>query len=185
MGFFPSFYEKKRKSMEFSLSIFCFLWCICFLSGHEWSPSNRNINLLSESACSKKKKKNITHFTGNFTASHPLRRCSNKRAWNEIWLNVFDALSLIRVLGDFISVAVSEGAVSLSLVEWFKVAEWTCRLTGWDSSSPSQASPDIHPSWFAFRALLPKHGEAAGWETAAWTGPLQTAERPPFTNIFL
>ena len=67
-------------------------------------------------------------------------------AWNEIWLIVFDALSVIKVLGDFISVAVSEGAVSLSLVEWFKVAERTCWLTGWDRSSLGQAS-GAYISW--------------------------------------
>lgn len=78
--------------------------------------------------------------------SQPHIRCSllQPAAWNEIWLNVFNALSVIKLFRDFISVAVSEGAVSLSLsvsvVEWFKVVEQTCWLTGWDSISLGQTS---------------------------------------------
>lgn len=40
----------------------------------------------------KKKERKVTFFTGNFTHSHPLRRCSLGAAWNEIRLRVFEAL---------------------------------------------------------------------------------------------
>lgn len=84
--------------------------------------------------------------------------------------------------------AVSGRAVSLSVsmpvVERF-VVERTCWLTGGDGVSPDQTygrTSDILSSWFAIPALLP---QIAGWETAAWKGPLQKAKGPPFTNIFL
>lgn len=132
----------------------------------------------------KKEKKKVVFFF-LLEISQPHIRCVASRtraAWNEIWLNVFNALSVIKVLGDFISVAVSEGAVGLSLAEWFKVAGRTCRLTGWDSSGPRRASGARIP-WHSSSSSSSQ--KMAGWESAAWTGPLQTAKRPPFTNIFL
>ena len=183
---FPLIAWKKKKEINggflLSFPFQYFVSCGVFVS---WVVANE-AHLIETSIYYLKvleKKKGYT-FYWKFHSLTSAAALLQQAAWNEIWLNVFDALSLIKVLWDFISVAVSEGAVSLSLVEWFKVAEWTCWLTGWDRSSPRQASGayiswHLSPSWFAFpEALLPKMaGGKHGQHGRAHYGH-------PFTNIF-
>lgn len=95
----------------------------------------------------RRKKKKTLHFL--LETSQPHIRCCLLRpaAWNEIWFNVFNALSVIKVFGDVISVAVSGGAVSLSVsmpvVERFEVVERTCWLLEETVSVPTRHT-DIH-----------------------------------------
>lgn len=147
-GLFLLILWKKKKKINggflLSFPFQYFVSCGVFIS---WVVTNK-AHLIETSiyylkVLVKKKEEKIYWKFHSLTSAAALLQ---QAAWNEIWLNVFDALSVIKVLGDFISVAVSEGAVSLSLVEWFKVAEWTCWLTGWDSSSPGRAS-GAYISW--------------------------------------
>lgn len=116
MGFFPHSVKKRENQWRVSegFPFQYFVSCGVFIS---WAVTNKahlieiSIYFLKVLVRRKKeKKKRVTFFTGNFTHSHPLQRCSDPTAWNEISLNVFDILSVASVLRDFISASAREGS---------------------------------------------------------------------------